>query len=435
MPLRMRASVIATVARDWLLPIGALLLTGCGSLHSPPGIERAQDDTARQLPLPSWNAAGSLRHRAPAAVPDADSSPASGAVSVLYSQDPLKLRQEVAATCQKTRGAPHVLRSLVADLYFSGVDPAAGTEALLLGDCGPFPDILSEMVARGGPESRAAVVARARTIQGAGAGRRIESAVNAGLARYAGLRATESDAPPDALPAYGMLYFPSAKDLSNLDTAMALNRLYEDAIPGYGIYTFILLGRGFAHSSERDAARYRELFRVIETYVAAAAEVAEPSPETHAFLVPISPENAGAPLIDQLAIDLSEQMRRHFGQSLRRDGETRLAMRLDRNAGPFLVSAIEPRLFSVGQFTPRLVTDLSALGPEYIYGVVDAYDRPIPLELNGRVESLALIRHRLRGLPIKPVMTQDGQTSVNPRRALTIGRFAGAPAGPAGFLS
>jgi hypothetical protein len=34
-----------------------------------------------------------------------------------------------------------------------------------------------------------------------------------------------------------------------LVTDIALNRLYEDALPGYGLYTFVLLGAGFERAS------------------------------------------------------------------------------------------------------------------------------------------------------------------------------------------
>ncbi len=385
---------------------------------------------------------GRLPKRFPAAINPLQIRPVPqevGAVPVLYSQDPLQLRQEVAETCGESRvvSDQHFLRSVVADLYFSGIDPAAGTEALLLGNCGTLADILSEMVARGGEETLDSVVARARSIHGPGAEREIKSAARMGLALHSSRRDAESASQREELPAYGMLYFPSAGDFSRLDSAMALNRLYEDAIPGYGIYTFVLLGRGgFANLSESDAARYRELFRVIETYVSATDEEhAGPNAETPAFLVPISPEKIGRPLIDQVAVDLSDHMRRHLGQSLRRAGQIQLAASLDQGAGPFLVSTLEPRFTPTGQASPRLVTDLSTIGPEYIYGIVDAYDRLIPLDASGRIESLALIRDRLLELPLKTSITEDPKTQINNAWIFMIGRFAGEPLKHALFIS
>ncbi|WP_295399759.1 hypothetical protein [uncultured Thiocystis sp.] len=428
-----RALPVAFAVSRWLLPGLFLLLAGCGTLQ-PVATENAvvddvRESLARRFPMPL--------PEAPSVLPGGDRSAAiadmpgyAGAVSNLYSQDPLRLRQEVASACGQSRAVSdrNFLRSLVADLYFSGVDPATGTEALLLGNCGTLADILTEMVARGGPGSRDPIVARARSIHGPGAARKIQSAAKAGLTRYSSM--TESDPQREEVLAYGMLYFPSTGDFSRLDSAMALNRLYEDAIPGYGIYTFVLLGRGFAHASESDAARYRELFRVIETYVTTSDEDnAGPNPETPAFLVPISAENLGRPLVEQVAVDLSEHMRRHLGQSLRQEGQAPLAATLDTGAGPFLISTLEPRFTPTGQDAPRLVADLSTIGAEYLYGIVDAYDRPIPPEASGRVESLLLIRDRLLELPIKPVFTSDLKTKIQSAWVFMIGRFAEAPKG------
>jgi hypothetical protein len=79
-------------------------------------------------------------------------------------------------------------------------------------------------------------------------------------------------------------------------------------------------------------------------------------------------------------------MRRDFAAYLRAGGQIALAQRLDRGAGPFLVSSLEPRLVPADAWRPRMFVDLSEIGPEYMYSVVDAYDRPIPAEQVGRVE-------------------------------------------------
>lgn len=431
----MRPVVLAIAVRRLLL-LGVLsLLAGCGTVQTIATDQSAPDEVRAGLVRRPSAPPSEVPKALPGSdqyTPGSDSPPEAGVVSVLFSQDPLQLRQEVADVCASNRAVSdrHFLRSLVADLYFSGVDPATGTEALLLGNCGTLADILGEMLARGGDESLDAVVARARSIYGPAAERKIKSAAKAGLARHASIRDAASDSQEEALPAYGMLYFPSAGDFSRLDSAMALNRLYEDAIPGYGIYTFVLLGHGFANQSESDAARYRELFRVIETYVSTSDEDnAGPNAATPAFLVPISAENLGRPLIDQVAVDLSDHMRRHLGQSLRREGQAPLAASLDKGAGPFLVSTLEPRFTPTGQDSPRLVADLSTIGAEYIYGIIDAYDRPIPLDVSGRVESLVLIRDRLLGLPVKPAVTSDLKTKIKNTWVFMIGRFAGEPTG------
>ena len=195
---------------------------------------------------------------------------------------------------------------------------------------------------------------------------------------------------------YGMLYFPSAGQSVQLVTDIALNRLYEDALPGYGLYTFVLLGAGFERASGDDLARHSELFRMIETYVVTPGATEEPSTEAHVFLVPIrAGRSPTAPLMDLAAVDLSDLMRRRLGELLRQRGQARLAARIERGAGPFLVSGLEPSLLPLDGEAPRLVADLSGLGPEHLYNLVDAYDRDIPPEMRERPESLSALRRRL----------------------------------------
>lgn len=211
---------------------------------------------------------------------------------------------------------------------------------------------------------------------------------------------------PEALESdgegYGMLYFPSAGQSAQLVTDMALNRLYEDALPGYGLYTFVLLGAGFERASGDSLTRHSELFRMIETYVATAGGDDGPSIQAHVFLIPVrSGRSPTAPLMDLAAADLSDLMRRQLGELLRQRGQARLAARIERGTGPFLVSALEPSLLPLDGEAPRLVADLSGLGPENLYGLVDVYDREIPPELSGRPESLSALRQRLFAPPWK----------------------------------
>ncbi len=398
--------VMWRVVHTWL--ILSLLLAGCTTL--PSGVDGRTPHIAA-----SGSPSDTIHSSA-----EADQIPVA---PILYPPDPLALRKEMTATCASPRAANdrHFLRSLVADLYFSGVEPATGTEALLLGQCGTLSNILSEMIARGGSEHLDAIVARARSISGLGAERQISAAAKAGMARHAMMMDAESSPPGNTenLPAYGMVYFPAAGDYSRMDTAMALNRLYEEAIPGYGIYTFVLVGRAAGGAAARD----NELFRVIETYVSTAADLDGPNHTTHAFLVPVSPEHAGGSLSDQVAVDLSEHMRRHLGQSLRRDGQARLAARLEQSAGPFLVSTLEPSLTPADPAAPRLIADLSRLGPEHIYGVIDAYDRPIPPEYSGDSKSLRLIRDRLLELHLPPG-NDDSKTKGDKTWIVMLGHFA-----------
>lgn len=403
---RVRSGAFSRVTRRWRWSFLLLLpcLVGCSGVQPLAEGRPAVDDRQQRPPTAAWQSGGRLPSTGEPA-PEI-----TGPAAVLYSQNPLPLRREVATACARSRVANdrRFLRSLVADLYFSGVDPAAATEALLLGECGTLPEILTEMVAQGGPASRDPVSARARAVAGPGAGRRIDAAVTAGLARYASKPDIESAPASETPPAYGMLYFPSVGEGARIDTSMALNQLYEDGIPGYGIYTFVLPGHDLSPASGAAAARTRELLRIIETYVATTeTEGGGPSAAAHVFLIPVNAAKQGAPLIDQIATDLSRHMHRQFSQSLHLEGQARLAARLEKGDGPFLITTLEPRLVSSDPSAPRLVADLSRLGPEYLYGIVDAYDRPIPPDASGRPESLRLIRKRLLNLPPPPAETLD----------------------------
>lgn len=405
-----------------LLLLAPLLLLGCGAM---PAADRVDVMPDRGLVARAAEEAPPGASRA-AHVVDPALSLQEGPGSYIYSHEPGRLGEEVARACEGARRLADrdALRALVADLYFSGVHPAAATEALLDGGCGTLSDIVEEMVAQGGRESLDAVVARARLVAGARAGRQIDSAAAVGLARRARVSDAESGRPQAELPAYGMLYFPSQGESSKLVTSVALNRLYEDAVPGYGIYTFVVSGRGLTSPKDDDAARYGELFRMIETYVSSVgAGEGGPSAEAHVFVVPVNPEKMGAPLADQAVTDLSDVMRRHLIQVLRHEGRRTLASRLDTGAGPFLVATLQPSLLPSSADTPWLVTDLSGLGPEYVYDVVDAFDRAIPIGISGRPESLAVIRQRLLDLPVK---TTEGPEAKADARAwiFMLGDFA-----------
>jgi hypothetical protein len=129
------------------------------------------------------------------------------------------------------------------------------------------------------------------------------------------------------------------------------------------------------------------------------------------------------PRAARAAPEPSAAARRGLAGWLRGQGRAGLAGRLESRPGPFLVSSLEPRLLPSSPDSPRLVADLSAVGSEYLYGVVDAFDRPIPAELQGRPEGLAAIGERLLALvaPAPGGGTGDWVTQVG-----------GAPAQPAG---
>jgi hypothetical protein len=173
--------------------------------------------------------------------------------------------------------------------------------------------------------------------------------------------------------------------------------LYRRAIPGFGVYTFVMIGPNVERLAQTDQDRHRELFRLVETY-SAVGDDAEPAPrpDAHVFLIPVDAELGGMPLFNQVAADLSDRMRGKLIEELRERGEATLATRLQKRSGPFLVAGLGPDLLHGGPDDYRLVADLSGLGIEHLYAVVDAFDRDIAPALGGRPESLATIRDRLR---------------------------------------
>jgi hypothetical protein len=282
---------------------------------------------------------------------------------------------------------------LVSDLYASGVEPALAAEALLIGACGSLESIVLELVAQGGEAVVDPVTSRVLLMSGAGAERRIARAVAAARER----------ATPDAelqfagAYPYAMAYFSPRSATVALVGSGALNDLYGDATPGFGLYTFVLFGGGMDNQDAAAQARARELLRLIETYVP-RDNSGVPSSEAHVFLVAVNPRQADRPLSDQTARALSDPIRRRLGEQLRRSGLAGLARRLDRRPGPFLVTSPEPWLIPESADAPRLVVDLSGIGAEYLYGVVDAFDRPLHTGSGSR--GLHAIRDRLLALPL-----------------------------------
>lgn len=323
-------------------------------------------------------------------------SPLSGAER--FSHDPLILRHQLAARCAAARdyreSAP--LARIVAELYLSAVDPGHATEALILSDCGALGAVVGELVAQGGYGVVAPVSSRASLLGGAGAQGVIEAAVAAGLDRIQATPDAPAPGPGAAGTTYAMAHFSSRAGAAALAGADALNTLYAHGTPGFGLYTFILLGPGSGPDVPAGKSRSRELLRVIETYVP-GDETLGPGPEDHVFLVAVHPERLDLPLSEQTGPELSDPMRRQLVLALRRAGYGPLARRLERRPGPFLISSPEPRLLPEGSGSPRLVVDLSSVGSEFVYAVVDAFDRRVPP--GAGVEAL---RERLLALPLGP---------------------------------
>ncbi len=439
-----------TSACRGLLAAVALAIAGCGSIPGigGPGGSGAPQPAAGEAesaqigppPEPNWRTTGealSLREPAGQPVPLGQSEP----LFQPYSQDPFVLYSEVAARCGGARvnQEEDFLTPLVTDLYLSGVEPGHATEALILADCAPLASIVRELVAQGGEAVVPAVVQRALFLSGPNAEPIIESAASAGLERNLGGFAGRPGAGGGSL-SYAMAYFPTRAATASVETAGAVNTLYSNATPGYGIYTFVLLGKeaepdptsSSGDGEEAGVGRYQELLRVIETYVLASDEGGRaPSPLTHAFLIAVHPERDGSDLAGQTGPELSAPIRRDLARHLRRGGDESLAGRLETGQGPFLVSSLEPRLLPSSAVSPRLVTDLSDIGGEYMYAIVDAYDRPVSNELAGRPESLEPIRERLLGLFSRRVPAQDLDASIRDAWVFRVGGGAAVAAGSA----
>ena len=309
------------------------------------------------------------------------------------------------------------LPSLVGELYAAGIPPAEATEALIRADCGSLADVVRTMIAAGGEPAVTPVVNRALFLAGPRAGGIIEAAASAGLGRdLGGLGSPGGDTgrPMRGANSFAMAYFSSGSGgLTGgpaTETAGEVASLYTLATPGYGVYTFVILGKGYPDLPEADLRRYRELLRLVQTYVLAAdAPASAPDAKAHSFLVAVYPGRQGKPLLEQTGSELSAGMRSALVDYLRATGEGDLAQRLTTAPGPFLVSASEPRLIPTGKTSPRLVVDLSGLAPEYLYPLVDAYDRPVQDKGQDRVAGLEAIRGRL-----VPVFETSGGGSGGP---------------------
>jgi hypothetical protein len=310
---------------------------------------------------------------------------------------------QVAATCGAAGGGRRgvYLPGLTAELYAARIPPGEATEALIRADCGSLADIVRTMVAAGGDGAVSPVVNRALFLAGPRAAGIVEAAASAGLKRDLGSPGrTNAGQPEPRLASYAMAYFPSGPPNGSTgapgQTAAEVSPLYNQATPGYGIYTYVLLGNGFPDLPEADSLRYREFLRLIQTYVLAADPPdLGPDARAHSFLLAVYPRRKGQPLIDQTGPELSAAMREALVQYVGSLGEAGLAERVRTGPGPFLVSGPEPRLIPSSKASPRLVADLSDLAPEYLYPVVDAYDRPIADGDLGRAAGLEPIRERL----------------------------------------
>ncbi|WP_295541496.1 hypothetical protein [uncultured Thiohalocapsa sp.] len=327
-----------------------------------------------------------------------------------------------------------LLTILAADLQTAGVPPASAVDALISGRCGNLADVVSEVVARYGPEAAVPVIERAVARSGDAAALVIERAAAEGLLRADARRPARAGASP-ALGAGddALLYLPSAGGTER--PTAGLDRLLGNAEPGYGIYTYILPGDPADLGAGAHAGAYDELLRVLETYVLAAGSGgAPPAPSAHTFLVPVRTGRAASPLGERTSPELSALLRRTLAQYLRRAGEPALAARLATAPGPFLVSSLEPRLVPRGGDHVRMLVDLSGVGREYMYSVVDAYDRAIPAADAGRADSLRAVRSRLVGMFPDPAIDAAAAPPAAGDWVFMLARAGAGPSPPTGAV-
>ena len=369
-----------------------LLVSGCAAVKRQWGKQESVQPDGESMPAPTTPPQWMTTGNALGVHSDDDRE---NSTMVYLSTDPGQLRNQLAARCSgavqgKEEG---FLPVLITEIYRAGIDPAVATEALLKANCGSLSEVVQGMVAEGDESAVAPVAERALFLAGASAEGIIEAAATSGLGRdLSGLNRSGAGGGRGSLT-YSLAYFPAR---GGQNDERGLGSPYGTGMPGYGIYTFILLGGGDTQMEEKDQERYRELLRVVQSYVLAAGEGGlGPESARHAFLVPVHSQGRRAPLVDQADPALSTNMRDALAKYFDQTRRPSLASRLRKHSGPFLISSLEPRLVPGNTKAPRLVTDLSEVGPEYMYAVVDAYDRRIPEDAAGSAASFEPIRKRL----------------------------------------
>lgn len=181
----------------------------------------------------------------------------------------------------------------------------------------------------------------------------------------------------------------------------------DNAPRSASVYTYLLFGVGDGTDSS-STRPWRltefELLRLIDTYVlddiVAAGENQKTSQAItrHQFLVPVYDGLDSLPLIERSAPDLAVAAREALADHLDAHRQEPLASRLRAAPGPFLISRTTANLVPEQGDSALLLTDLSSIGPEYLYSVVDAYDRPISAAAAGADVALFELRQRLARL-------------------------------------
>jgi hypothetical protein len=195
-----------------------------------------------------------------------------------------------------------------------------------------------------------------------------------------------------------------------LPAAERLGRASEHR-PG-SVYTYVLYGLGDGRRPQQTRPwRHTELelLRLIDTYVIGAPEVANQDAvaASHEFLVPVYAGLDPLPLAERSAPDLADGAREALAARLDARRDNALANRLRSASGPFLVSRTTPELLPRNGEAPLLLTDLSSIGPENLYPVVDAYDRPVSAGVAGTSAALEELRQRLARMGASPGRGKD----------------------------
>lgn len=203
---------------------------------------------------------------------------------------------------------------------------------------------------------------------------------------------------------YHMAYYATRARKAPVAVASKAQPLYQSAAPGYGLYTFVLIRADFSSLPAVDLERHQELLRVIEHYILAPdSGLASPPPAAHAFLLAVplvGPDSGFGHRTKDFAAAkiLSSAMQVDLAAYLCQRNEGVPARRLLSGTGPFLLTSAEPRLVPLANDGDRLLVDLSQVGVEHLYSILDAYDRVEPGDGPEGKGGVAALAKRLKGL-------------------------------------
>lgn len=227
---------------------------------------------------------------------------------------------------------------------------------------------------------------------------------------------------PDVLWPDGQPYGGKGETLALFPPLAAADRLRlgGEHRPG-AIDTYVLYGVGDGRAAQENRPWRHgelELLRLIDTYVInleesgrqgggefAKGKDGAAAPARHEFLVPVYAGLDSLPLAERSAPDLADAARLALATRLEARGHGGVAHRLRSAPGPFLVSRATPALLPDRVHPRLLLADLSALGAEYLYAVVDAYDRPVA---GGADAALVALHGRLAELEAAPGPARSG---------------------------